>query len=105
MTIEQSWQNILSLTQAMEQQAAEQNWEVVAEQAAERHNVIQQHFQQFSVGPDTAEFYYHRLSQFLQQENQLQQLAANAKKQVLKQNLNIINNKKAAGAYRLSKAL
>jgi hypothetical protein len=100
--IGQSWQNILSITQTMEQSATSEDWHAVANSASKRHKMIKHHFTLFVVGPDTAEFYYQHLSQFLCKEEQLQTLASNAQKQVLKQNLTLVSNKRAASAYQAS---
>ncbi|MBL4827722.1 MAG: hypothetical protein JKY66_08435 [Spongiibacteraceae bacterium] len=100
--IEQSWKNILSLTQTMEQLADDKNWSAVADSAVQRHQKIQEHFKLYAVGPETAGFYYPHLNAFLQKEEKLQTLTNNARKQVLKQSLRVINNKKAMNAYHTS---
>lgn len=99
-TLEHDWQQVLDSTKHLEHAANEQDWEHVAELAAKRHSLITQHFDIHPVGPDTAEFYQQHLSSFLAKEEQLQQLAATARKAAMKASLKLHSNKKAVNAYR-----
>ncbi|MEE8058017.1 MAG: hypothetical protein V3T17_09290 [Pseudomonadales bacterium] len=98
--LEKSWQQILVSTQTLEQSAAQEDWPLVAELAASRHQLITQHFKLYPVGPNTAEFYQKHLSSFLIKEEQLQKLAIEARKASMKASIKFNTNKKAVSAYR-----
>ena len=98
--IENSWQLIVNNTMLLEQNAADENWAVVSELAANRHQSISKHFECFPVGPDTAEFYQHHLSHFLKKEESLQKLTLEARKTAIKASIQLTNNKKAMNVYR-----
>ena len=82
--LDNSWQRILVLTEAMQTAAKEEDWPMVASTAAQRHQQVGKHFGLFPVGPDTADYYVHRLNTFLANEQALQKLAKSARKKVMK---------------------
>ena len=95
-----SWQQILGISQSMQQSANDEEWLVVSTLSTQRHQEIEKHFQQYPVGPSTAGFYYQHLSQFLANEDSIQALANNARKLALKSNLKLVSNKKAVTSYK-----
>ena len=97
--IQQSWAHIVSLSDQLMSLADQQEWLAMVEQAAERHNAVQQHFEQFPVGPETAAYYVDKLNGFMTQEQQLQNLAREARKFVMKQGADIQLGKKMTSAY------
>lgn len=96
---QQSWQVLIDLSKQMEILAQQNDWQALASLAVERHQRVNQHFTQFPVGPETASFYQQRLSQFMAHEQQLQQLATTARKQVMKHGADLRQGKKANHAY------
>jgi hypothetical protein len=97
--VEQSWSMIESLSDSMRAAAAEQAWERVVELAVTRHRILLAHFQRFPIGPDNATFYNDRLTQMLQGERELQTLAVEARRRVMRDGANSSRNHRAVGAY------
>lgn len=97
--VEGSWAIIEGLTASMCEAANNEHWSTVVELAGERHALLQQHFRQFPVGPDNAMFYQRHLSAMLAGERELQTLATNARRQVMRESVQTNHNRKAMGAY------
>lgn len=94
-----SWNKILELTQQFKQLTGDSLWLKASELAASRHQTITQHFQQYPVGPETAEFYVQHLNDFMHKEDALKQQALKARKIAMKESIAISTNKKAIKAY------
>jgi hypothetical protein len=94
-----SWKTILDYSEKMMQLASEENWNEVANIAVERHQTVNEHFQRYPVGPETADYYYLKLNDFLTNEKELQAIATNARKQVMKHGVNFQQGQKASLAY------
>jgi hypothetical protein len=84
--LDSSWQKILTLSEAIQQGAEKEDWQLVSAAATERHQRVTQHFARFPVGPDTADYYYSRLKAFFANEASLQKLAKNARKKAMQLN-------------------
>jgi len=97
--LENSWNNIIEMTSSIEGLAAESKWQDIATIATQRHKDITTHFQDFPVGPETAQFYSKHLSHFLEKEEILQELVKSARKEVLKAGTIINNRKKLSASY------
>ena len=97
--VESSWSAIQAATAAMQGAAAEENWEQVMELAARRHQDLVAHFTRFPVGPDNAEYYRERINDMLRNEQELQNLAQDARKQVMRAAVTSNQNHRAVGAY------
>lgn len=94
-----SWYKILQLTEQFKQLTDEGLWPEASALAVLRHKTITQHFQQYPVGPATAEFYVQHLNNFMHQEELLKQQAIKARKMAMKEGMIINTNKKAINAY------
>ncbi len=75
------------------------NWIEVVEHATARHQYLLQHFELFPVGPENAEFYRHHLSTMLNGEQELQNLARNARKSLMSEGVAISQGHRAVGMY------
>lgn len=98
-TIEESWQQIEAINRSMHAAADAEEWQDVVECAATRHQRLLEHFQNFPVGPQYAEFYQQRLTAMLDGENKLQTLARDARKRVMGESVAINKTRRAVGAY------
>ncbi|MFA7553471.1 MAG: hypothetical protein WCY88_04405 [Spongiibacteraceae bacterium] len=94
-----SWEHIIELSDSMQKDAAQEDWHAVATAAVTRHQLVNQHFEQFPVGPATAEYYFSRLNTFLANEQKLQQLAKLARKNIMRYGVEMQQGKKASKAY------
>jgi len=97
--VESSWNAIQITTDAMQGAAANEDWEQVMELAARRHQDLMEHFKRFPVGPDNAEYYRERINDMLRNEQELQNLAQDARKQVMRAAIANNQNHRAVGAY------
>lgn len=97
--IESSWNTVAAMTAQMHELAAAQEWFQLMELAAVRHQRFVDHFGLFPVGPANAEFYRERMNDLLQGEEQLQQLALEARKEVMRAASVSNQNHRAVGAY------
>lgn len=98
-TVEQSWADIDLMTSSMRAAANKKAWDEVLDLSGTRHLQLMSHFKEFPVGPDNAEFYQARLTQMLSGEKELQQMATQARKEVMRQGLISTQNHRAVGAY------
>lgn len=98
--LEKSWSSILESSRAIELLAADEDWKKVTELASNRHQAIRQHFENFPVGPETANFYSIELSGFIAREDKLQEVVKKARKEALKSGTIINNRKKLLRSYR-----
>ena len=98
-TVESSWGAIESISASMRDAAAQQAWPQVVELAISRHRNLLGHFQRFPVGPENAAFYNTRLTEMLAGERELQALAVDARKQVMREGASANYNRRAMGAY------
>ena len=98
-TVENSWDAIESISTSMRDAAAQEEWNQVVELAMSRHRNLLGHFQRFPVGPENAAFYNDRLSVMLAGERELQALAMDARKKVMRDGVNANYNRRAMGAY------
>lgn len=99
LSIEISWQDIEAMNQSIHAAANAEEWQQVVECAADRHQRLLAHFEDFPVGPQYANFYQQRLTEMLTGERQLQALATNARKRVMSDGVVINKNRRALGAY------
>lgn len=97
--IESSWESVAAMTTQMHELANAKEWISMMELAALRHHRLVEHFGAFPVGPANAEFYRERMSEMLQGEEQLQQLALEARKEVMRAASINNQNHRAVGAY------
>lgn len=98
-TVEESWQSIEALNASMREAAGEEQWPTVVELAVTRHRNLLLHFERFPVGPATADFYAEHLNRMLEGERQLQALALDARKRVMRDGAGASYNRRAVGAY------
>ena len=97
--INNSWERILEYSKLMNEFAAKEEWQQVATIAVERHQFVNLHFDLHPVGPNTAEYYFTRLKDFLRNEEKLQTLATNARKEVMRNGIKMSTGKKATQSY------
>ncbi len=97
--VENSWASIESISYSMRDAAAQEDWPQVVELAVNRHRSLLNHFQRFPVGPDNAAFYNIRLTQMIAGERELQDLAVDARKRVMRDSVQASYNRRAMGAY------
>jgi len=97
--VEDSWAIVERFTQAMRAAADTQDWLHVLNLAGDRHQQLLQHFQHFPVGPENARFYQVRLHSMLKGEQDLQRIATDARREVMREGLLTNHNYKAVGAY------
>lgn len=97
--IESSWEAVAAMNAQMHELANAKEWIPMMELAAVRHHRLVEHFEAFPVGPANSEFYRDRMSQMLQGEEQLQQLALEARKEVMRAASVSNQNHRAVGAY------
>lgn len=97
--IESSWLEIEHISQAMQEAAAQKNWQHVVECAAARHYVVLQHFDNFPVGPQNAVFYRERLAQLLSGEQSLHALAVDARREIMRESATTNYTHRAINAY------
>lgn len=98
-SVENSWGAIESINTSMRDAAAQENWPEVLELAISRHHNLLGHFQRFPVGPENANFYSKRLPEMLAGEHELQALAVDARKRVMRDGASANYNRRAMGAY------
>jgi len=98
-TVEHSWSTIDAMTRSMRAAAKDEDWTQVLELSGSRHLYLMTHFKQFPVGPENAEFYQSRLMHVLEGEKELQLLATNARREIMRQGLISTQNHRAVGAY------
>jgi len=98
-TVESSWSAIESISTSMRDAAAQQAWSEVVELAISRHRNLLGHFQRFPVGPENAAFYNVRLTEMLAGERELQSLAVDARKRVMREGSDANHTRRAMGAY------
>jgi hypothetical protein len=98
-TIESSWADIDAVTQSIRAAAVAEDWLSVTEMAIARHQQIIEHFQHYPVGPQSAPFYQHHLSEMLKSEKDLQALALDARTRVMRDGISLHHNRRALGAY------
>ncbi len=98
-SIESSWADIDAATHSIRSAAVAEDWLTVTELAVARHQQIIQHFNQFPVGPQSAPFYQHHLSEMLKSEKDLQALALDARTRVMRDGISLHHNRRALGAY------
>lgn len=98
-TVEQSWADIDRMTSSMRAAANSKTWDEVLGLSGTRHLRLMAHFKEFPVGPDNAEFYQARLTDMLSGEKELQQMAMQARKEVMREGLVENKNLRAVGAY------
>ncbi len=97
--VEDSWAIVERFTQAMRAAADDQDWLHVLNLAGDRHQQLLQHFQYFPVGPENAGFYQVRLHSMLKGEQDLQRIATDARREVMREGLITSQNYRAARAY------
>jgi hypothetical protein len=97
--VEESWFAIEAMSCSMRAAASSEDWQQVVELAATRHHNLLDHFQSFPVGPKNAGFYQQQLAQMLAGERELQALALDARKQVMRNSVVANHNRRAVGAY------
>ena len=97
--IEGSWQVVALMNAQMHELANAKEWIQMMELAAVRHHRLVEHFAAFPVGPANSEFYRDRMSAMLEGEEQLQQLALEARKEVMRAASINNQNHRAVGAY------
>lgn len=97
--IEGSWQVVAAMNAQMHELANAQEWIQMMELAAVRHHRLVEHFTAFPVGPANSEFYRDRMSDMLRGEEQLQKLALEARKEVMRAASINNQNHRAVGAY------
>lgn len=98
-TVEESWAVVEQFTTAIRDAAQLREWQQVLDLAGSRHQRLLNHFQQFPVGPDNAVFYQTRLSDMLGGERDLQRLATDARREVMREGLLTNQNYRAVNAY------
>lgn len=98
-SVHESWRAIELLTDAMRQAATEEAWPRVVEFAADRHRSLLEHFERYPVGPDNAAFYQTVLTTMLHGEQELQAIAVDARRQIMRQSVTARQNHRAVGAY------
>lgn len=97
--IEGSWQVVALMNAQMHELANAKEWIQMMELAAVRHHRLVEHFAAFPVGPANSEFYRDRMSAMLEGEEQLQKLALEARKEVMRAASISNQNHRAVGAY------
>jgi|GEM_PF-5216636 len=100
-TLHDSWHALMGYNTALGDAVAEQDWERACELAAQRHRALLQHFQQHPVGPATAEFYQQALPGFMADEPRLNELAVQARREIMKQSLALRQGRRAVSAYQV----
>ena len=98
-TLTGSWHALIGHCTALREAVTAQDWMRASEMAEQRHASLLAHFEQFPVGPETAEFYQHHLAHLLADEPQLNALAVQARREVMKQGLAFNHNRRAVSAY------
>jgi hypothetical protein len=99
LTMQESWSAVEQMTASLFSAADTCDWQHVLTLAKERHQQVLDHFNCFPVGPDTASFYQERLTQLLNNERDLQQLATAARREVMREGLITNQNNRAVSAY------
>jgi hypothetical protein len=97
--IEGSWKVVEAMNTQMHDLANAKEWIQMMELAAVRHHRLVEHFEAFPVGPANSEFYRDRMTAMLEGEEQLQQLALEARKEVMRASSISNQNHRAVGAY------
>lgn len=96
---EASWAELQTMTAAMFNAASAEEWIKVMDLAVTRHQQLVAHFEAFPVGPENAAFYRDRINGMLSGEQKLQELALDARKQVMRLASTSSQNHRAVGAY------
>lgn len=94
-----SWQSLVEHSSALRSAVERQDWMQASEMAERRHASLLQHFERFPVSPETAGFYQEHLARLLADEPQLNALAVQARREVMKQGLTFNHNRRAVSAY------
>lgn len=97
--LEQSWQHLVEQSQQLRHAVDQEDWSRAGEVASARHNALLNHFEHYPVGPDTADFYHTHLAALLTEEPQLHALAVQARREAMKQGLEVSHNRRAINAY------
>lgn len=97
--VETSWFALEQINDEMRSAASQLDWPQVVELAVGRHKRLLNHFERFPVGPENAAFYQHHLTRMLAGEKELQALALDARKRVMRDGAGLSHSKKAMGAY------
>ena len=98
-TLTDSWQSLVEHSSALRNAVEQQDWMRASEMAQQRHTSLLQHFRRFPVSPETAEFYQDHLARLLADEPELNALAVQARREVMKQGLAFNHNRRAVSAY------
>lgn len=98
-TVQQSWAGIDHATQSMRAAAQTADWSRVLEMSSARHDQLKAHFLRFPVGPDNADFYQTHLTEMLKGERELQRLATDARREIMRESVIANHNHRAVGAY------
>jgi hypothetical protein len=97
--VEDSWSVVEYLGREMRGAAAASDWQHVLNLAGDRHRHLLHHFDKYPVGPENAIFYRTRLHDMLLGEQDMQRLATDARREVLREGLMNNKNYRAAQAY------
>lgn len=97
--VENSWHTIEDFTQQMRDACARTEWSTVLELASSRHREVLMHFEKYPVGPANAAFYQTHLTTMLNGEKELQRIATDARREVMREGLISNRNHRAVGAY------
>lgn len=97
--IEISWKTLESINESIHVAARASDWLDVLEIATKRHAILQDHFRNYPVGPDNAEFYRQRMDRLLHSEAELQKAVRNARKLLMSEGLETQHKQRALGAY------
>jgi hypothetical protein len=97
--IESSWLAVEAMNTSMHELAQAKEWIEMMGLAAVRHQRLVDHFALFPVGPANSEFYRDRMTDMLRGEEQLQSLALEARKEVMRAGVISNQNHRAVGAY------
>lgn len=98
-SVHNSWTALEQLTASMHRAAAGEDWAQVLELSIHRHQSLLEHFGRFPVGPDNAEFYQTHLTTLLSGEQELQRIALEARKRVMRDGVASQRTGRAIGAY------
>jgi len=78
-SIKLSWQTLITISQAVEDLAANSQWREMTQIVIDRRKFMDQHFAQHPIGPSTENFYRHKLNWLFETENRIEQLAKTAR--------------------------
>lgn len=94
-----SWQRLMQHSTALRTAVEQQDWLQASDVAEQRHASLQQHFERFPVSPKTAAFYQDHLARLLADEPRLNELAVQARREVMRQGLAFNQTRRAVSAY------